>query len=140
MAVAGGPAIAGAIAGSALVLLLRTDSGSCRQTQRGAARVIVFSVLHLATAPRARPRGLRRALSRDSPRRRERQRRGRSRGRRAAGAARCRRGSPLLTVTGAVKRFGGLVAVDHVNFAVDAGEIVGLIGPNGAGKSTMFNL
>ena len=43
-------------------------------------------------------------------------------------------------MTGAVKRFGGLVAVDHVNFAVDAGEIVGLIGPNGAGKSTMFNL
>ena len=49
-------------------------------------------------------------------------------------------GTPLLAVHGAVKRFGGLVAVDDVSFEVKAGEIVGLIGPNGAGKSTMFNL
>ena len=47
---------------------------------------------------------------------------------------------PLLSVQGAVKRFGGLVAVNDVSFEVRAGEIVGLIGPNGAGKSTMFNL
>jgi branched-chain amino acid transport system permease protein len=50
------------------------------------------------------------------------------------------RGTRLLEVEGATKRFGGLVAVNDVSFAVDAGEIVGLIGPNGAGKSTMFNL
>ncbi|MCW5660396.1 MAG: branched-chain amino acid ABC transporter ATP-binding protein/permease [Burkholderiaceae bacterium] len=50
------------------------------------------------------------------------------------------RGERLLAVHNAVKRFGGLVAVNDVSFEVRAGEIVGLIGPNGAGKSTMFNL
>jgi branched-chain amino acid transport system permease protein len=49
-------------------------------------------------------------------------------------------GSPLLSVDGVVKRFGGLVAVNAIGFELKAGEILGLIGPNGAGKSTMFNL
>jgi branched-chain amino acid transport system permease protein len=49
-------------------------------------------------------------------------------------------GTPILSVQGAVKRFGGLVAVNDVSFELSAGEIVGLIGPNGAGKSTLFNL
>ena len=35
--------------------------------------------------------------------------------------------------------FGGLIAVDHLNFEIRQGEIVSLIGPNGAGKTTAFN-
>jgi branched-chain amino acid transport system ATP-binding protein len=46
----------------------------------------------------------------------------------------------LLEGRGLTKSFGRLVAVDHVDLSVDAGEIVGLIGPNGAGKSTLVNL
>jgi branched-chain amino acid transport system ATP-binding protein len=46
----------------------------------------------------------------------------------------------LLEGRGLTKLFGRLVAVDHVDLAIDPGEIVGLIGPNGAGKTTMVNL
>ena len=45
----------------------------------------------------------------------------------------------MLKVGGVTKEFGGLRAIDSVDFTVDPGEIVGLIGPNGAGKTTLFN-
>ena len=46
----------------------------------------------------------------------------------------------ILKAEGATKSFGGLVAVNNVDFEVEQGEIMGLIGPNGAGKTTFFNL
>jgi branched-chain amino acid transport system ATP-binding protein len=45
----------------------------------------------------------------------------------------------VLLARGVTKRFGGLTAVNEVDFAVSEREIVGLIGPNGAGKTTFFN-
>jgi ABC-type branched-subunit amino acid transport system ATPase component len=46
----------------------------------------------------------------------------------------------LLEVEGLTKSFGGVMALDRLDFHVDAGEIVGLIGPNGSGKTTLFHL
>jgi branched-chain amino acid transport system ATP-binding protein len=46
----------------------------------------------------------------------------------------------LLTLAGVTHRFGGLVAVDGLDFTIESGSIVAMIGPNGAGKSTVFNL
>jgi len=48
--------------------------------------------------------------------------------------------APLLSVSNASKRFGGLLAVDNASLIVKAGGITGLIGPNGAGKTTLFSL
>jgi ABC-type branched-subunit amino acid transport system ATPase component len=48
--------------------------------------------------------------------------------------------TPLLQLVSVTKRFGGLAAVDDLNFSLQKGEILGVIGPNGAGKSTMVNV
>ena len=48
-------------------------------------------------------------------------------------------GDPLLVASSVSKVFGGLVAVNDVDFTVPRGGIVSLIGPNGAGKTTFFN-
>lgn len=45
-----------------------------------------------------------------------------------------------LDVQDITKRFGGVLANDHISLQVFKGEIVGIIGPNGAGKTTLFNM
>ena len=49
------------------------------------------------------------------------------------------RAGPLLEIRDVALRFGGIVALDGISFAIADGEILGLIGPNGAGKTTLFN-
>lgn len=45
----------------------------------------------------------------------------------------------LLQATGVTKRFGGLIAVNKMDFSIQKGQILSIIGPNGAGKTTFFN-
>jgi len=46
----------------------------------------------------------------------------------------------VLEVTGLTRRYGGLLAVDHVSFQIRPGEILGYLGPNGSGKSTTIRM
>jgi urea transport system ATP-binding protein len=46
----------------------------------------------------------------------------------------------ILQTVGLTKRFGGLTAIDDLNFSLEPGELRCLLGPNGAGKTTLFNL
>ena len=48
--------------------------------------------------------------------------------------------SPLLKVSGLFKNFGGVQAIDDLNFEIAGGELLGIIGPNGSGKTTAVNL
>ena len=52
----------------------------------------------------------------------------------------CREGKKLIEVKNLVKRYGSHLAVDHLNFTVESGQIYGFLGPNGAGKSTTMNI
>jgi ABC-type branched-subunit amino acid transport system ATPase component/ABC-type branched-subunit amino acid transport system permease subunit len=138
--VGGATSIYGAVIGAAIVTLLKNffqDVLPHVSKNAGQLEIVAFSVLLILILQHARG-GVMSAVRRLAPQRlappppaqtpplpRR---------------AQPRAGTPLLTIEGAVKCFGGLVAVNDVSFAVKAGEIVALIGPNGAGKSTMFNL
>ena len=46
----------------------------------------------------------------------------------------------MLELASLSRAFGGLVVINHLDFKVEQGEIVGILGPNGAGKTTLFNM
>ena len=48
--------------------------------------------------------------------------------------------APAITVDGLTRRFGDVVAVDHIHFQVERGELFGLVGPDGAGKTTTLRM
>lgn len=48
--------------------------------------------------------------------------------------------TPLLQLSGIVKRFGGVIALDGVDLSIERGSLTCIIGPNGCGKTTLFNV
>ena len=47
---------------------------------------------------------------------------------------------PIISVENLTRRFGDFLAVDHISFSVEAGEVVGYLGPNGSGKTTTIRM
>ena len=140
MVMAGGAGqIAGAVIGAAAVTLLKNwlqDVLPLVTQDTGRFEIIIFAILFILILQHARtgivpfvlrrlPRPAAKPIADAPPLPRR---------------AYPERGTPLLAAERMVKRFGGLVAVNEVSFALNAREILALIGPNGAGKSTMFNL
>jgi branched-chain amino acid transport system permease protein len=141
MAVVGGAGyVSGAVLGAALITLLQQVLQTWLPKLLGASgefEIIVFGVLLVLMLQRARS-GVWAAIAPQLQR---------LHAMPTVSAAqplpirdRPRPGEPLLTVSGATRAFGGLLAVSDVSFELRAGEILGLIGPNGAGKTTTFNL
>jgi branched-chain amino acid transport system permease protein len=144
MAIVGGAGqISGAVVGAAFVTLLKNalqDILPAFTRNSGQLEIVVFGALFIAILQTNRAgivplvRGWLPRLAKPLP---------------APGAPLPRRtyapgssdvSKPLLQVEQITRRFGGLVAVNDISFAVKSGEILGLIGPNGAGKTTLFNL
>jgi ABC-2 type transport system ATP-binding protein len=46
----------------------------------------------------------------------------------------------IVDITGLIKKFNSVAAVDNINLEIEEGEIFGFLGPNGAGKSTTIHL
>lgn len=141
MAMVGGSGyLLGAILGAALITLLKNSVQDylplIAPSAAGQLEIVVFSALFILFLQRARdgivpfiaqwlPKAKREPPAEAAPLPRRSQ---------------PEQGKALVTIEGAQRSFGGLLAVNDVSFEVRSGEILGLIGPNGAGKTTMFNL
>ena len=137
MAIVGGSGqIIGAIVGTAIVVILK-DIVQDLLGNAGTFENVVFGILLVAILQFA-PQGVWPLLARFLPAARPAA--SPQAGKSVAVARRSAKTIPLLELRAARKQFGGLVAVDNINFTVSEGEIVALIGPNGAGKSTLFDL
>lgn len=49
-------------------------------------------------------------------------------------------GAPIISVSGLTRRFGDFLAVDHITFDVEPGQVIGYLGPNGSGKTTTIRM